>query len=284
MIVVKKVNTIQEIIRAHKEDGNSIGFTPTMGALHDGHHTLIQRSMDECDVTICSIFVNPTQFNEATDLDNYPRTLEADCKGLEEIGCDIVFAPSAREMFPDGMDYKDDVDLNGLDEVMEGAHRPGHFAGVVQVVKLLVDITDCDRLYMGQKDFQQFSIIRQMLRSLQYHTELVVCPISRDPDGLARSSRNVRLTEEHRRDATILYNVLKETKQNINSIDITTVQKSAIKNLSIPGFKPEYFDIIDGYTLRAISNVDDSKLVVACTAVWAGDVRLIDNMVLKGKL
>ncbi len=284
MIVVKKVLTLQQIIREHKADGKSIGFTPTMGALHDGHHTLIQRSMDDCDISICSIFVNPTQFNEATDLDNYPRTLEADCEGLEKIGCDIVFAPSAREMYPDGMEYKEDVDLNGLDEVMEGAHRPGHFAGVVQVVKLLVDITDCNRLYMGQKDFQQFSIIQQMLQSLQYDTKLVVCPISRDPDGLARSSRNRRLTEDHRRDAPNIYNVLTETKQNINTIDIDTLQKSAIKRLTIPGFKPEYFEIIDGHTLRSISSTEDSDLIVACTAVWAGDVRLIDNMVLKGKL
>jgi pantoate--beta-alanine ligase len=284
MIIVKKVSILQQIIREHKEDGKSIGFTPTMGALHDGHHTLIQRSMDDCDITICSIFVNPTQFNEATDFDNYPRTLEADSEGLEKTGCDIVFAPSAREMYPDGIDYKNDVDLNGLDEVMEGAHRPGHFAGVIQVVKLLVDITDCDKLYMGQKDFQQFSIIRQMLRSLQYEAQLVVCPISRDPDGLARSSRNRRLTEEHRSDAPNIYNVLIETKQNINTIDIDTLQSSAIKDLTIPGFKPEYFDIIDGHTLRSISNAEDSNLVVACTAVWAGDVRLIDNMVLKGEL
>ena len=284
MLLVKKVQTIQEIIRAHKEDGKTIGFTPTMGALHDGHHTLIQRSMDECDITICSIFVNPTQFNEATDLDNYPRTLEADCRGLEEIGCDIVFAPSAREMYPDGMDYNEEVDLNGLDEVMEGAHRPGHFAGVVQVVKLLVDITDCDRIYMGQKDFQQFSIIRQMLKSLHYKTELVVCPISRDPDGLARSSRNVRLTEADRSDAPIIYNVLVSTKDQLETSTITTLRESAIEILSITGFKPEYFDIIDGHTLREISDANDSELVVACTAVWAGDVRLIDNMVLKGKL
>ncbi|MCL4113312.1 UNVERIFIED_CONTAM: hypothetical protein GTU68_039342 [Idotea baltica] len=255
-----------------------------MGALHDGHHTLIRKSMDECDISICSIFVNPTQFNEATDLDNYPRTLEADCVGLEEIGCDIVFAPSAREMYPDGMDYVVDVDLKGLDEVMEGAHRPGHFAGVVQVVKLLVDITDCDLLYMGQKDFQQFSIIRQMLKSLKYNTKLVVCPISRDPDGLARSSRNTRLTEAHRSDAPNIHNVLIKTKQQINKVDITTLQSAAVEQLTIPGFKPEYFDIIDGHTLRSIEDAEATDLVVACTAVWAGDVRLIDNMVLKGKL
>jgi len=284
MIVVKKIQTLQQIIKEHKEDGKTIGFTPTMGALHDGHHTLIQKSMEECDISVCSIFVNPTQFNEATDLDNYPRTLEADCAGLESIGCDIVFAPSAREMYPDGMDYIVDVDLKGLDEVMEGAHRPGHFAGVVQVVKLLVDITDCDRLYMGQKDFQQFSIIRQMLESLKYNTKLVVCPISRDPDGLARSSRNTRLTEAHRSDAPNIYNVLTETKHELEKVDITILQSRAIEKLTIPGFKPEYFDIIDGHTLRSVEKAETSELIVACTAVWAGDVRLIDNMVLKGNL
>ncbi len=284
MLVVTNSRTLQDLIERHKKEGRSIGFTPTMGALHKGHFSLIKRSIQDCDISICSIFVNPTQFNETTDLEKYPRTLEQDCLGLEEVGCDIVFVPSVEEIYPKEYNTSVNIDLRGLDKVMEGAHRPGHFAGVMQVVKLLVDITDCDRLYMGQKDFQQFTIIRHMLKQLKYDIELVVCPIQRAADGLAMSSRNKRLLPEIRSDANNIYNVLTEVKKRMQNESIPEIKQWARQALLIPGFRPEYFDIVDGYTLRDVEESTESDLIVACTAVWAAEVRLIDNMILKGHL
>jgi len=278
-----KTAELEKHLHELKSEGKTLGFTPTMGALHTGHYTLIKRTVVENDISICSIFVNPTQFNAASDLEKYPRTLESDATGLEEAGCDILYAPTVEEIYPNGSDYKVDVDLNGLDNEMEGAHRPGHFEGVVQVVKRLIEVTSCDRLYMGQKDFQQFTIIRQMISDLDMATELVVCPIVRDKDGLAKSSRNARLLSEHRKKASIIHRVLEQAKEWIQEgrspIEITY---KAMEYLDIPGFKPEYFDIVDGKTLKKILTTEHTDLVVACTAVWAGDVRLIDNMVLKG--
>lgn len=283
-IVVTNIKKLQELIQGYKEGGRTIGFTPTMGALHEGHFSLIKRSTSECDISICSIFVNPTQFDNASDLDNYPQTLEQDIQGLDAVGCHVLFAPTVQEMYPEGMDDVPEIDLQGLDRVMEGAHRPGHFAGVVQVVKLLLDIIDCDRLYMGQKDYQQFTIVRQILVSLNYPVQLVVCDISRDPDGLARSSRNRRLTPELRERAHNIYDVLVRTRELIDTVHIEELKSRAMAALSIPGFRPEYFDIVDGYSLQPIHDKEASELIVACTAVWAGEVRLIDNMVLRGNL
>lgn len=280
-----KTSELVKHIKELKAQGKTIGFTPTMGALHNGHFTLVKRTGEENDISVCSVFVNPTQFNAASDLDKYPRTLESDAAGLESIGCDILYAPTEEEIYPNGSDYEVEVDLNGLDKEMEGAHRPGHFEGVVQVVKRLIEVTSCDKLYMGQKDFQQFTIIRQMIKDLNIDTELVVCPIVRDEDGLAQSSRNVRLLPKHRKKASIIHRVLEQAQQWINEgrspIEITY---KAMEYLEIPGFKPEYFDIVDGKTLKKITSSEKVDLIVACTAVWAGDVRLIDNMVLKGTL
>ncbi len=276
---------LESYIQGLKAEGKTIGFTPTMGALHDGHFQLVKRTIDENDISICSVFVNPTQFNQTTDLEKYPRTLAQDREGLERTGCHILFAPSVEDIYPDGADYEVEVDLGGLDELMEGAHRPGHFTGVVQVVKRLIEITSCDRLYMGQKDFQQFTIIQRMIDELDMPTELVVCPIIREEDGLARSSRNRRLTEDNRSKANILHRMLLQAKdwlaEGRSPIEISY---KAMEYLDIPGFKPEYFDLIDGKTLKKVSQAEHVELVVACTAVWAGDVRLIDNMILKGAL
>jgi len=285
MRVFKHTAPLESYITELKSEGKSIGFTPTMGALHDGHFQLVKRTIDENNISLCSVFVNPTQFNQAADLDKYPRTLEQDREGLERTGCHILYAPTVDEIYPDGPDYEVEVDLGGLDTLMEGAHRPGHFAGVVQVVKRLIEITSCDRLYMGQKDFQQFTIIQRMIDVLQMPTKLVVCPIIREDDGLARSSRNRRLTDEHRGKADILHRVLTQAKEWIlEGRSPIEVSYKATEYLDIPGFKPEYFDIIDGHTLKKIIEVGGTKLVVACTAVWAGDVRLIDNMIFKGEL
>jgi len=280
-----KTADLEAHIKELKAQGKKIGFTPTMGALHNGHFQLVQRSLDENDIGMCSVFVNPTQFNQAADLDKYPRTLQQDSEGLERTGCHILYAPTVDEIYPNGSDYEVDVDLGGLDMKMEGAHRPGHFEGVVQVVKRLIEVSSCDRLYMGQKDFQQFTIIQRMIDVLKMPTELVVCPIIREEDGLARSSRNRRLTEEHRSKADILHRVLVQAKEWLEEGRTPDdISSKAMEYLDIPGFRPEYFDVIDGHTLDKISDADSTPLAVACTAVWAGEVRLIDNMILKGKL
>ena len=285
MIVFEKTKELQDHISELKNKGLTIGFTPTMGALHDGHFSLIQNSNEQNDVSICSIFVNPTQFNQSSDLDKYPRTLEQDIVGLEKVGCDILFAPSVGEIYPNGSDYEVEVDLEGLEAKMEGEHRPGHFDGVVQVVKRLLDITSCDRLYMGQKDFQQFTIINKMIEHLKMEVQLVVCPILREEDGLAMSSRNVRLTKQHRKKASIIYRVLCQAKEWLaegkSSVEISY---KAMEYLDLPGFKPEYFDIIDGKKLEKFKDTEPPDLIVACVAIWAGEVRLIDNMILRGSL
>ena len=276
---ITKTAEITQIIKEYQSTGRTVGFTPTMGALHAGHHSLISKSIAENDVTICSIFVNPTQFNNANDLDKYPRTIDSDCAGLEKIGCDIVFLPTEEEIYPGGEElFEINIDLQGLDKKMEGAHRPGHFAGVVQVVKRLLDIVPTDRLYMGQKDYQQFTIIRHMIKVLDIPTQLVVCPIMREDHGLAMSSRNVRLTRDNREDASIIHRVLRQAKQWIDTKDIEDIESRAMEYLSVSGFRPEYFSIINGHTLETIKDINGVEEVVACAAVWAGDVRLIDNM------
>ena len=285
MKLFSKTEDISDYISDLKKKNKNIGFIPTMGALHDGHFSLIKRSQSENDVSICSIYVNPTQFNEKSDLAQYPRNLEMDKKALEEMGCDVLFCPGFDDIYPDGSDYEVEVDLKGLDLLMEGAMRPGHFKGVVQVVKRLLEIVNCDRFYMGQKDYQQFTIILQMIKDLQLSAQLVICPISREDDGLARSSRNTRLSKHHRKKASIIYRVLKQAviwwNEGRSPVEISHKAK---EYLEIPGFEPEYFDIIDGLNLQKVSDRSGHDIVVACTAVWAGDVRLIDNMILKGQL
>ncbi len=281
MLVVESAEELQVIIKEHKKSKKKIGFTPTLGALHEGHATLIQRSKRENDIVVCSIFVNPTQFNESSDLKKYPRTFIADKKLLERIGCDILFFPSDKEVYPNGTDYAVKVNLDGLDKRMEGAFRPGHFEGVVQVVHRLLEIVKPHKLYMGQKDFQQFTIIQKMIDKLKIKTKLVVCPIKREKDGLAMSSRNSRLSKSIRKKATILHKTLKTVKSKIHLETPEDLCKFAQIKMDIVDFKPEYFIIIDGYSLKPIRSFSDTDYAVACTAVWAGDVRLIDNMILK---
>lgn len=259
----------------------SVGFIPTMGALHQGHMSLIHRAKSENDISICSIFVNPTQFNEESDLDKYPRTLAEDITLLIENNNDILFWPTVAEMYPSDLATDIELDLEGLDTLMEGAFRPGHFAGVAQVVKRLLDITNPHRLYMGQKDFQQFSIVSKMIKDLDINVENVSCEIIREESGLAMSSRNRRLDPEIKSKASLLYKTLREAKATISSMQPSEISKWAMQTMDVPDFKPEYFTIVDGYNLQAIESFEAHDFVVACTAVWAGEVRLIDNMILK---
>jgi len=282
MQTINSVKELQTLIATQKSKGKTIGFAPTMGALHDGHMSLMQASNSEHDITVCSIFVNPTQFNEATDLEKYPRTLKADQKLLKKNGVNIVFAPDNDEVYPKGLDTNLEIDFKGLDTEMEGEFRPGHFAGVAQVVKRLLDIVQPHALYMGQKDFQQFSIIQYMINYYDLETKLRVIPIVREESGLAMSSRNVRLAPENRHAAKEIYKVLKYVKRNKYNRSCNELQDYAMTRLAkVPDFEPEYFTIADGRTLQKIKQVKNVDYAVACTAVWAGEVRLIDNIILK---
>lgn len=279
--VIEKASDLLSLIRNNKQKGYTVGFVPTMGALHKGHITLVKKSVKENDLTIVSIFINPTQFNDKKDLDKYPRTLEADLLKLIPTGVDVVFAPSVIEMYPDGDEKGSDIDLGGLDKNLEGAFRPGHFKGVAQVVKRLLDIVTPDKMYMGQKDFQQFTIIQYMIDSLKIKTKLVICPIIREPNGLAMSSRNERLSPLTREKAGIIYTTLKAIKKYQNTKTVTELEQYGKQKLTVAPFECEYFSIVDGHKLTTINDFSDTDYVVACVAVWADGVRLIDNIMLK---
>ena len=282
MITVSTVAELQQLIGSYKGKKKTVGFAPTMGALHNGHMALMDASIQENDITVCSIFVNPTQFNESSDLEKYPRTLKADQALLKKQGVDIVFAPTVDEVYPKHIETELEIDFKGLDKEMEGEFRPGHFAGVAQVVKRLLDIVTPDHLYMGQKDFQQFSIIQYMLQHLNMNTKLRVIPIMREENGLAMSSRNMRLEASMKEKAREIYKTLKYVKRNKYKKEAKELEEYAMQRMAkVDGFKPEYFTIADGFTLQRINNVRNSEYAVACTAVWADGVRLIDNIILK---
>lgn len=281
MFLFKKVKDLRVYLSSIQEKGNTIGFVPTMGALHEGHLSLIQQSKAHTDCSVASIFVNPTQFNDASDLEKYPRTTGPDIDLLTSVGTDVLFLPSVSEVYPKGLDTSLTLDFGELATVMEGAFRPGHFDGMAQVVKRLLDIVQPNRLFMGQKDFQQLTIVRSMIRQLSLPVELMMCPIIREEDGLAMSSRNRRLPADHRALSIRLNQTLKKAKEMMSDHSPEEVMKASMENLQHPSFKPEYFEIADAITLQPINNFDDSDFIVACTAVWVGEVRLIDNLILK---
>lgn len=281
MLLFKRVNDLQKYLQSKKKQGDQIGFVPTMGALHHGHLSLMKISKTHCDITVCSIFVNPTQFDDPGDLAKYPRTIGADIDLLTSVEVDVLFLPPVEEVYPDGLDTSIDVDFGALANVMEGAFRPGHFDGMAQVVWRLLSIVEPDKLFMGQKDFQQVAIVQEMLKQFDAPIELIRCPIVREEDGLAMSSRNVRLSTENRGAAIALSRTLEQANEKMSSETPKEICAWAMEALSLPNFKPEYFEIVDGVTLQAIDDFGAADLVVACTAVWVGDVRLIDNRILK---
>ena len=282
MLLFKRIIDLQKYLNSLKSKGLQVGFIPTMGALHKGHESLIARSKAENEVTIASIFVNPTQFNDAKDLNRYPRTPERDVEMLTEAGCDVLFMPEASEIYPQGTTPSVKFNFGKLDKVLEGTFRPGHFDGMAQVVHRLLDIIKPNRLYMGQKDFQQFTIVASMLEQTKSKTELIMCEIVREKDGLAMSSRNTRLSPEDRIKATLIYKTLHDAADMVGDYSPSEIQKIAVGKLRLEqDFKLEYFEIIDGRTLLPIRLFEDTDFAVAVTAVWVGDVRLIDNMILK---
>jgi pantoate--beta-alanine ligase len=281
MILFKKEHLLQNYLISLKLDKKSIGLVPTMGALHDGHLSLIQKAKEENDCVVCSIFVNPTQFNETADLEKYPRTAAKDIELLTSVGTDILLMPPVEEVYPKELDTTLQLDFGKLATLMEGEFRPGHFDGMAQVVNRLSNMVQPDSLYMGQKDFQQITIVRSMLTQLKSEIKLVMCPIKREENGLAMSSRNVRLTPENRTLAVKVSQTLLGVKQMIDEKTPKEVKDWAMKELSIPEFRLEYFEVVDGVSLKPIDDFSETNFAVACTAVWAGEVRLIDNMVLK---
>ncbi|MBP9075626.1 MAG: pantoate--beta-alanine ligase [Haliscomenobacter sp.] len=281
MYLLKRARELQQFLRTIREEGKSIGFIPTMGALHPGHLSLVDRAKQDRHFTVCSIFVNPTQFNDPKDLDLYPRTPGKDIRMLASVGADLVFMPPPGEIYPPGLKTGLDVSFGLLDKVMEGEFRPGHFQGVAQVVKRLLDLVGPDALYLGQKDFQQVALLRNMVQQLGLPVRIVMCPTLREADGLAMSSRNVRLSPELREKAPILFETLTATKDMLEDFHPEEIEHFALGRLSIPGFKPEYFEIVDGNTLQPVEDAAQTNYIVACTAVWAGNVRLIDNLILK---
>lgn len=261
-----------------RNKGLTVGFVPTMGALHPGHISLVARARAETDVVVCSIFVNPVQFNNADDLKKYPRTLASDMALLEPAGCDVVFNPGDEEMYPDEILEK--FDFGQLDKVMEGRFRPGHFDGVAVVVKRLFDIVAPDKAYFGMKDFQQVAIVRSMMRQTNSAVELIACPIVRESDGLAMSSRNVRLSPPARALAPFIHATLQWGLGLMAHHSPGEVTGSVLNRFKThPEFEPEYFEIVDPVTLLPVDTFDPQKPAVACIAVWLDQVRLIDNMV-----
>ena len=278
---METITNSEELRRAlGSRNRSGIGFVPTMGALHAGHRSLVERALRECATVVVSVFVNPTQFNDKTDLKNYPRTPEADLRLLEEVGADYVFMPSVEEVYPEP-DTRT-FDFGMIDKVMEGATRPGHFNGVAQVVSRLFDLVKPAKAYFGEKDFQQIAVIREMVRQLRIPVEIIPCPIVRGEDGLALSSRNTLLDTDHRTAAPYIYKVLKAAVEK--SHQTTPDQLAAWVTAQVesnPLLKVIYFQVVDAATMQQVRTWEESPAIQGCIAVQAGDIRLIDNIKLR---
>lgn len=277
MLIVQTIAELKACLNGEREQGHSVGLVPTMGALHAGHASLVERSVKENDVTVVSIFLNPTQFNDKKDLERYPRTLEADCELLEKCGAQVVFAPSVDEVYPEP-DTRE-FSYPPTDAVMEGAFRPGHFNGVCQIVSKLFDYVEPDRAYFGEKDYQQICVIRRMVEDLKMDINIVACPVIREESGLARSSRNTLLSDEERQLAAHIYRVLSESRKK--QMSVAETHDFVVSEIdAIEGLKVQYFSIVDGLTLADVSAWDDAESVVGCITVYCGAVpiRLIDHI------
>ena len=277
MKVIHTIKDLQAELSVLKAQDKKVGLVPTMGALHAGHASLVKRSVNENEVTVVSVFVNPTQFNDKNDLVKYPRTLDADCKLLEACGATCAFAPSVEEMYPEPDTRQ--FSYAPLDTVMEGAFRPGHFNGVCQIVSKLFEAVKPHRAYFGEKDFQQLAIIREMVRQMQFDLEIVGCPIVREEDGLALSSRNARLSAEERENALKISQTLFKSRTFAATHTVGETLKFVEDAIAaVPGLRLEYFEIVDGNTLQKVDNWNQTSYVVGCITVFCGDVRLIDNI------
>lgn len=275
MIVVETIKDLKQELA--KYNSKNIGFVPTMGALHSGHISLVERCVKENDVCVVSVFVNPTQFNDKADLERYPRTEEADKKLLEAAGCDIVFMPGVEEMYPE--EDTRVFNFGSIETVMEGKYRPGHFNGVAQIVSKLFDAVEPTRSYFGEKDFQQVAIIRDMVRQLNLPVEIIACPIIREESGLARSSRNELLSAEERKKAALISQVLSKSVNFAKEMSVDEVKNWVCEQFTHDEvFRMDYYDIVDGNSLQSVSSWEESDYIVGCIAVYCGKIRLIDNI------
>ncbi len=281
MYIFPTVESLQKWVKHQRKQNKIIGFVPTMGALHAGHLSLIEQAKQQSDVCIVSIFVNPTQFNDPADLERYPRKDSEDIAQLKKQKVDALFFPSVEEMYPEGTEIKKVYDFGNLATVMEGEHRKGHFEGVAQVVNLLLEQTTPDKLFMGQKDYQQVAIIKQLIKLEEKNIELIACPTIREIDGLAMSSRNALLTETERPQAPKIQEALQMLKANYQKILLTKALKEAIAHIETnTDMKVEYLTVSDALTLEKAEKWDNFENLVACTAVHLGKVRLIDNILI----
>lgn len=279
MEIIRSVGEMIDYVARQKKDRKSIGLVPTMGALHAGHISLVEKAVRENDVTVASVFVNPTQFNNPTDLATYPRKEEDDFRMLAEAGISAVFAPSVEEMYPSGTASDHEYQLGSAAEVMEGKFRPGHFQGVAQVVHRLFQLVRPDRAYFGEKDFQQIAVIRNMVASEGVEVEIVACPIFRGADGLALSSRNALLTDAQRERAPEIYAALRDSVEYSKSHSVQATHDMVVERIdAIAEMQVEYYEIVDGRTLLPVDEWEESDSIVGCITVYNGSVRLIDNI------
>ena len=279
MIILKTRTKIQQTTAEIKKKGKRIGFVPTMGALHEGHISLVKKSKEENDFTVCSIFVNPTQFNNTIDLQKYPVTIEKDINMLEKAGCDLLFLPTAAEMYTQGERHKH-YELGMLETILEGKYRPGHFQGVCIIVDKLLGATLPSTVYLGKKDYQQCMVITKMIADLNYNVKVQLCETKREPNGLAMSSRNARLNNDERLNALKIFQSLKYIQEEIKPGDLNNLKLSATKFLTDNGYKVDYTEIADAQTLEIVDVWDGKKNLVALVAAYLNEVRLIDNLIL----
>ena len=278
MRVLTNINSLNQLLENSRVSNKSIGFVPTMGALHEGHLSLVKLAQKDCDIVVCSIFINPTQFNDSNDLENYPITIEEDIKLLEEQSCDILFQPNVTEMYPEGLNTKQYL-LNGIDKVLEGRKRPGHFDGVCTIVHRLFSIVRPQIAYFGEKDFQQVAVIRQMVNSLSLPIQIKTGKTIRDNDGLAKSSRNTLLSITQRKKATYVYASLQKIKSLFSKVDCAQL-KEMIKNdiNQVQEMRLDYVEIVNPYNFKPLQGQADNDEAIAVIAVFLGKVRLIDNL------
>ena len=279
MKLIKKIVELENTLFEARKSGKSIGLMPTMGALHEGHASLVKKCSDENDITVVSVFLNPTQFNDPKDLERYPRNLDADCALCEANGATIVFAPSVEEVYPTPDTRQ--FDFPPVTTVMEGAKRPGHFNGVCQVVSRLFYITKPDKAYFGEKDWQQIAVVKRLVKYMGANIEIVECPIIREEDGLAKSSRNTLLAPDERAIAPAIYKALVESTEYAKSHSLSETHDKVVADINTTkGLEVEYFSIVDGNTLQDVASWDDSKYIVGCITVYCGKtpIRLIDHI------
>ena len=280
MIIFKDPVTLTNYLDSKKSKDDIIGFVPTMGALHAGHISLLEQSKEEAGITICSIFINPTQFNDPKDYEKYPVNLEEDIYKIESVGTDILFLPAVSALYTGGVQHLEHYALGYLETILEGKFRPGHFQGVSQVMSRLLKIVRPNKLFMGQKDYQQSLIIQQLINAMKIDTKLIVGLTVREAGGLAMSSRNMRLTETERKNASNIYHTLKYLQKNLIPGDLSTLKKKANALLTENGFDVDYVEIADASSLNLLDTWDGRQKIVAVVAVFIRDVRLIDNMLL----